>query len=175
MSRSSIIGVRAGCSLLLMLSASTLLTAVNLLREKQKKIQMHGRIVASVTATKQTTNGRNHRDYLFKVENGGGASSIVRLSYRFMHRAGDLPVSFLDPAFVHSFKAVRDPGCDEKLEVLATRYVFDEHGFQFLRTEPALHFVQEEDTQLSADTVLACYITTPQDYKGSKAPKQGGR
>jgi hypothetical protein len=159
---------RGCCLLLLMVSASTLVSALDLLHEKQKKVTLQGRIIASGSAAQPTTVGRSHRDYLFKIENGEGASRIVRLSYRFMYQDGDLPASFLDSAYVHSFRGVHDPSCDQRFEVLATAYLFDEHGFQFLRSEPALHFVPGIDVQLPAETVLACYVVTPQDYRGSK-------
>jgi hypothetical protein len=164
--------IRGGCLSVLIVSTS-LLPGVNLLRQKPKAVKLRGRIVASVQPPQRTTVGRNYHDYLFEIGTPDGKQNIVRLSYRFMLRDGDLPPSFFDPATVHTFKALRDTSCDQNIAELATAYRFDPSGFRFLRTEFVLHFLDgTESPQIAPDTVLPCYVTRPEDYVGSKAPKQ---
>jgi hypothetical protein len=164
--------IRGGCLFLLMISTSVL-PGVNLLHQKPKTVRLRGRIIASVQPPQRTTVGRNYHDYLFEIETANCKPSIVRLSYRFMLRDGDLPASFYDPAVVHTFRALRDTSCDEPLDDLATSYRFDSTGFTFLHADSVLHFVSSaERPQIPADAVLPCYVTRPEDYVGSKAPRQ---
>jgi 5-deoxy-D-glucuronate isomerase len=57
--------------------------------------------------------------------------------------------------------------------VLSTAYIFDEHGFTLTGTRPALQFVAGSPApQIAADKVLACYVTTPEDYVSSRVPRE---
>jgi hypothetical protein len=147
--------------------------AADLLHRPPKRIRVSGSIIASGLSPRQTTEGRNRHTYLLQLATSEGEPQIVKLSYRFMHRDSDLPPAFFDPAVVHTFKAVRDPECDERFDVLSTAYVFDERGFTLTGTRPALQFVTGSPApQIAADKVLACYITTPEDYVSSRLLKE---
>lgn len=166
-------GVRVCVLAMMLVWAAALSQGVNLLQQRPKRIKLSGRIIASGVPPQLSTIGRNHHTYLFSIASTDGEPQIVKLSYRFLHRDGDLPPSFFDPALQHTFKAIRDPSCDERFETLSTAYVFDDSGFKLRGVRPAIQFLTPGAAPvIPGDKLLACYTTTPNDYVSSTAPKK---
>jgi hypothetical protein len=78
-----------------------------------------------------------------------------------------LPASFLDYGSVHTFKAVRDESCDETWHSFSTKTQVGPHD-TLVMSESVIFTSSVERPDISADTVLPCYVTQMRGYKGSR-------
>jgi len=78
----------------------------------------------------------------------------VKLVYRFLSYDHGLPAAFMDYNYVHKFRAVRQPECDESAATVV--YIRD---FEYARGTTGV--------AIPSTIVLPCYIVTPGDYQGS--------
>jgi len=113
-------------------------------------------LIAREKSLSLTTFGRNTDSYISESRLKHGQSELIRLSFRFLHQESRIPDSFLDYAAIHEFRALRDPSCDGSLQSLLHR----SSSWKYAENAPQI--------DATAETILPCYVVTPEDYKGSK-------
>jgi hypothetical protein len=119
-----------------------------------------GKFVAQITGPPVTGFGLNHESYLFEMFSPTG-SQFVTLSDTFLIYQPHLPVWSLDYSKVYKIKAVRDEKCDDTLENISRRSVFDKHGM-FLETIYSLTYAHDfPPTALPWKNPLPCYVVSP--------------
>ncbi len=141
------------------------------LNPKPRRITVSGRIVAKVPTETFTTVGLNYQSLLFEIQNRKTGPELVKLSYRFLIREPQLPSSFLDYSLVHKFRMTRDEGCDESWSDVSSRYIFDDAGKLGAKLEDVVYARNAPALQLQAQSILPCYVVTPEDYRSSKRVK----
>jgi hypothetical protein len=119
-----------------------------------------GKFVAQITGPPVTGFGLNHESYLFEIFSPTG-SQFVTLSDTFLIYQPHLPIWSLDYSKVYKIKAVRDEKCDDTLENISRRSVFDKHGL-FLETIYSLTYAHDfPPTALPWKNPLPCYVVSP--------------
>jgi hypothetical protein len=119
-----------------------------------------GKFVARVSGPPVTGFGLNHEYYVFEMFSPTG-SQFVTLSNTFLIYQPHLPVWGLDYSKLYKLTAVRDDKCDDTLENISRRSVFDKRG-QFLETKYSLTYAQNfPSTTLPWKSPLPCYVVAP--------------
>ncbi len=119
-----------------------------------------GKFVARVSGPPVTGFGLNHEYYVFEMFSATG-SQFVTLSNTFLIYQPHLPVWGLDYSKLYKLTAVRDDKCDDTLENISRRSVFDKQG-QFLETKYSLTYAQNfPPTTLPWKNPLPCYVVYP--------------
>jgi hypothetical protein len=119
-----------------------------------------GKFVAQIAGPPVTGFGLNHESYLFEMFWPTG-SQFVALSDTFLIYQPHLPIWSLDYSKVYKIKAVRDEKCDDTLENISRRSVFDKHGL-FVETIYSLTYAHYfPPTPLPWKNPLPCYVVSP--------------
>ena len=138
------------------------------LRDSVKKQSVSVRLVGRASSLPVTTFGANYQSFVaaFETKNKDGVS-LVKLVYRFLSYDRGLPAVFMDYNYVHRFRAVRQPDCDE----IAGTVLYSRHA-SAVGEMPDREFTFEyakgaTGTTIPSTIVLPCYVVTPADYQGS--------
>jgi hypothetical protein len=119
-----------------------------------------GKFVARIDGPRLTGFGLNHEFYVFEMFSPTG-SQFVTLLDTFLIYQPHLPVWALDYSKLYKLTAVRDNKCDNTLENISRRSVFDSHG-QFVETKNALTYAQNfPSLALPWKDPLPCYVVSP--------------
>jgi len=119
-----------------------------------------GKFVARVDGPRLTGFGMNQELYIFEMSSPTG-SQFVTLSDTFLIYQPHLPVWALDYSKLYQLTAVRDNKCDDTLENISRRAVFDSRG-QFVETRSALTYARNFPTLvLPWNGSLPCYVVSP--------------
>jgi hypothetical protein len=119
-----------------------------------------GKFVARIDGPRLTGFGVNHELYVFEMYSPTG-SQFVTLSDTFLIYQPHLPVWALDYSKLYKLTAVRDSKCDDTLENISRRSLFDSHG-QFIETKNALTYAKNSPVLvLPWNSSLPCYVVTP--------------
>jgi hypothetical protein len=138
------------------------------LRDSIKKQSVSVRLVGRASSLPVTTFGANYQSFVaaFETRNKNDVS-LVKLVYRFLSYDQGLPAVFMDYSYVHRFRAVRQPDCDE----VAGTVLYSRHA-SAVGEMPDREFTFEyaksaTETTIPSTIVLPCYVVTPADYQGS--------
>ena len=143
--------------------------AGSLLRPRMKRSTLSGRIVAKVPVERLSTVGPNYVSYVFELaaHDKKAQPKVIKVSYRFDLGQPQLPTSFFDYSLVHKFSMTRDDDCDESLQNMSAKYVFDHDG-NFQGKQEALEYAKNAPAlQLDEPSTLSCYVVTPGDYRST--------
>jgi hypothetical protein len=137
-------------------------TAVDSVASSAKKLGtvITGKFVARVDGPLLTGFGENYESYIFQMDSPAG-TQFVRLSDTFLIYQPHLPVWALDYSKVYKLTALRDEKCDDTLENISRRYIFDSHG-QFLEMKAGLTYAQNLPIlALPWQGAVLCYVMSP--------------
>jgi hypothetical protein len=127
---------------------------------KQLGTVLTGKFVARVDGPPLTGFGMNRESYVFEMFSPTG-SQFVTLSNTFLIYQPHLPVFGLDYSKLYKLTAVRDVTCDETLENISRRSVFDRYG-HFVEMKYSLSYAQNfPSTTLPEKNPLPCYVVAP--------------
>ena len=119
-----------------------------------------GKFVARVDGPPLTGFGMNRESYVFEMFSPTG-SQFVTLSNTFLIYQPHLPVWGLDYSKLYKLTAVRDVTCDDTLENISRRSIFDRYG-HFVETKYSLTYAQNfPSTTLPGSSPLPCYVVVP--------------
>jgi hypothetical protein len=119
-----------------------------------------GKFVARVDGPRLTGFGVNHELYVFEMQSSNG-SQFVTLSDTFMIYQPHVPIWALDYSKVYKLTAIRDSKCDDTLENISRRSIFDSHG-RFIETKNSVTYAQNSPVLvLPWTSSLPCYVVTP--------------
>jgi hypothetical protein len=119
-----------------------------------------GKFVARVDGPPLTGFGVNHELYVFEIDSPTG-SQFVTLSDTFMIYQPHVPIWDLDYSKLYKLTAVRDSKCDDTLENISRRSIFDSHG-RFIETKNALTYAKNSPViVLPWTSSLPCYVVSP--------------
>jgi hypothetical protein len=119
-----------------------------------------GKFVARVEGPRVTGFGMNRNIYIFEMYSPTG-SQFVALSDIFLIYQPHLPLGALDYTKLYKLAAVRNDKCDDTLENISRRSVFDSHG-HFVETKNELTYAQNSPPPtLPWKTALPCYVVSP--------------
>jgi hypothetical protein len=153
---------RAWVSAVMLLLTIYATTAIDSTASSAKKLGtvLTGKFVARVDGPRLTGFGMNRELYVFEIYSPSG-SQFVTLSDTFLIYQPHLPVWALDYSKVYKLTAVRDNKCDDTLENISRRSVFDSRG-QFVETRTALTYAQNFPILvLPWNSSLPCYVVAP--------------
>jgi len=119
-----------------------------------------GKFVAQVDGPRVTGFGSNRQAYIFEMDSAGG-SQFVTLYYNFFIYQPQLQRQALDYSKPYKLTAVRDDKCDDTLENISRRFVFDSHG-HFVEARFALSYATNlPSLTLPWKNPLPCYVLSP--------------
>jgi hypothetical protein len=119
-----------------------------------------GKFVARVDGPRLSGFGLNHELYVFEIDSATG-SQFVTLFDTFLIYQPHVPIWALDYSKVYQLAAVRDNKCDDTLENLARRSIFDSHG-QFIETRNSVTYAKNSPVLvLPWASSLPCYVVSP--------------
>ncbi len=137
------------------------------LRDSVKKQSISVRLVGRASSLPVTTFGANYQSFVAALAVRNNDPLLVKLVYRFLSYDKSLPAAFMNYNYLHRFRAVRQPDCDEVADsVLYSRHASPagemlDRDFTFEYAKGATA------TTIPATIVLPCYVVTPADYLGS--------
>ena len=118
-----------------------------------------GKFVARIDGPRLTGFGLNHELYVFEIDSATG-SQFVTLFDTFLIYQPHVPIWALDYSKVYQLAAVRDNKCDDTLENLARRSIFDSHG-QFIETKNSVTYAKNFPILvLPWTSSLPCYVVS---------------
>jgi hypothetical protein len=127
---------------------------------KNLGVVLTGKFVARVEGPRVTGFGMNRDIYIFEMYSPTG-SQFVALSDTFLIYQPHLPLGALDYTKLYKLAAVRNDKCDDTLENISRRSVFDSHG-HFVETKNELTYAQNSPpSTLPGKTALPCYVVSP--------------
>jgi hypothetical protein len=119
-----------------------------------------GKFVARIDGPRLTGFGVNHEQYVFEMLSPTG-SQFVTLSDTFMIYQPHVPIWALDYSKVYKLTALRDSKCDDTLENISRRSIFDSHG-RFIETKNSVTYAQNSPVLvLPWTSSLPCYVVSP--------------
>jgi hypothetical protein len=119
-----------------------------------------GKFVAKVDGPPLTGFGLNHEWYVFEMYSPVG-SQFVTLSDTFLIYQPHLPDGALDYSKLYKITAVKNDKCEDTLEDVSRRFLFDSHG-QFVEMKYALSYAKNlPSLTLPWKTPLQCYVVSP--------------
>jgi hypothetical protein len=139
------------------------------LKETSRKQSIAVRFIGRTAPMPRSTFGANHDSYIALLQGAKNKDNwpFVKLVYRFLDYDHSLPALFMDYEFVHRFRAVRQPDCDEPTDTMLYSKHLSSFG-QVLDTEFSFAFAKNaSEIVIPSESILPCYIVTPSDYKGS--------
>jgi hypothetical protein len=152
--------VRIPLAIFLLLICVTTATNSPANSTKQLETELTGKFVAQVDGPPLTGFGANHQSYVFEMYSPVG-SQLVRLSYTFFIYEPQLPVAALDYSKLYKLAAIKNDTCQDTLEHISKRFVFDSHG-QFVEMKYALTYAKNfPSLTLSWTNPLPCYVLSP--------------
>ena len=152
--------VRTPVAIFLLLFCATTATNSSANSTKQLETELTGKFVAQVDGPPLTGFGSNHQSYVFEMYSPVG-SQLVRLSYTFFIYEPQLPAAALDYSKLYKLTAIKNDACQDTLEKISKRFVFDSHG-QFVEMKYALTYAKNfPSLTLSWTNPLPCYVLSP--------------
>lgn len=144
------------------------------LRSRPKSATLSGRIVAKVPLERLSTSGANYESYLFLLDpqQKNAQPELVKVSYRFSLGEPQLPKAIFDYSLVHRFRMTRDEECDQPLGEMAAKFVFDKDGNFQGKQEALVYAKNAPPVEADEHATLACYVTSPRDYKSTSKPEK---
>jgi len=141
---------------LLMTCASTTVNAAKK-SPKQLGVLLTGKFVAQADGPPVTGFGLNQQSYIFETVSPFG-SQFVTLSETFFIYEPHLTARVLDYSKLYKLKAVRNQKCDETIEEISRRFIFDSRG-QFVEMRLALTYGRNlPSLALPWQSPLPCYV-----------------
>jgi hypothetical protein len=138
------------------------------LHDSTKKQSVSVRLVGRTPPLPVTTFGANYQSFVATLQTNKDYATQVKLVYRFLSYDQGLPTAFMDYNYVHKFRAVRQPDCDES----AATILYSRHSSptgETLKSNLSFEYARSATGVAIAPTaVLPCYVVTPGDYQGSK-------
>jgi len=151
---------RVPVALFLLLTCAAMPTDSSASSAKQLAMELTGNFVARVDGPPLTGFGANHQSYVFEMYSPTG-SQFVRLSYAFFLYEPQVPDTALDYSKLYKLTAVKDDTCQDTLENISRRFVFDSKG-QFVEVKHGLTYAKNLPTPtLPWKNPLPCYILSP--------------
>lgn len=139
------------------------------LRPTVKKQSISVRLIGRASSLPLTSFGANYESYVGTLQTKANGLALVKLVYRFMNYQPRFPGSLADHDLVHSFRATRQPDCDERAEsIIYSRQV----GPAGQTSEPTFSFVYAKNASgisIPPSAVLPCYVVSADDYKGTRS------
>jgi hypothetical protein len=127
---------------------------------KQPQPTLSGRFVAQVDGPPITGFGLNQQTYIFQQFSPFG-TQFVTVSDTFLIYQPSLPNVGLDYSKFYQLTAVRSEKCDDTLENISRRFVFDSHG-RFVEMKYALTYAKNYPSlTLPWQSPLPCYVVSP--------------
>jgi hypothetical protein len=127
---------------------------------KQPPPTLSGRFVAQVDGPPITGFGMNQQTYIFQQFSPFG-TQFVTVSDTFLIYQPSLPNVGLDYSKFYQLTAVRSEKCDDTLENISRRFVFDSHG-RFVEMKYALTYANNYPSlTLPWQSPLPCYVVSP--------------
>ncbi len=127
---------------------------------KQPPPSLTGRFVAQVDGPPVTGFGLNQQTYIFQQFSPFG-TQFVTVSNTFLIYQPHLPNVGLDYSKFYNLTAVRDEKCDDTLENISRRFIFDSHG-RFVDMKYALTYAKNfPSLTLPWQNALPCYVVSP--------------
>jgi hypothetical protein len=127
---------------------------------KQPPPTLSGRFVAQVDGPPITGFGLNQQTYIFQQFSPFG-TQFVTVSDTFLIYQPSLPNVGLDYSKFYQLTAVRSEKCDDTLENISRRFVFDSHG-RFVEMKYALTYAKNYPSlTLPWQSPLPCYVVSP--------------
>lgn len=127
---------------------------------KQPPPALTGRFVAQVDGPSVTGFGWNQQTYIFQQFSPFG-TQFVAVSDTFLIYQPHLPSVGLDYSKFYKLTAARNEKCDDTLENISRRFIFDSHG-RFVEMKYALTYTKNfPSLTLPWQTPLPCYVVSP--------------
>jgi hypothetical protein len=136
-------------------------------RSTVNKQVIHFRFVAREYSLPRTSFGRGTESYVAELQLSNGAPSFVLIHYRPLQYEPSVPQSFLDYFAVHTFRAVRDIGCDATIDTISFSHMTDAWGHPVGRAPTLVYLRNAPQLPVSLAGMIPCYIVTPSDYRGT--------
>jgi hypothetical protein len=156
----------SGAVLLLLLSASHA-QRMEKLHDSIKKQSVSVRLVGRTPPLPVTTFGANYQSFVATLQADKDFAPQVKLVYRFLSYDQGPPAAFMDYNYVHKFRAVRQPDCDES----AAAILYSRHSSptgETLNSNLSFEYARgATGVAIPPTAVLPCYVVTPGDYQGS--------
>jgi hypothetical protein len=137
------------------------------LEDSIKKQSVSVRLVGRTPPLPVTTFGANYQSFVATLQDDKNFAPQVKLVYRFLSYDRGLPAAFMDYNYVHKFRAVRQPDCDES----AATVLYSRHPSptgEMSNSNLSFEYARgAKGVPISSTTVLPCYVVAPGDYKGS--------
>jgi hypothetical protein len=141
---------------------------------KKQPPPLIGQFVARVDGPRLTDFGFNQQFYVFELVPPGSESQFVLVLDKFLIYQSHVPYRVLDDSKLYQLAATRDQGCDNTLENLSSRFVFDSYGV-FLGMKNALSYANNlAAPALPWKTSLPCYVVTP-PHPGASVVREANR
>jgi hypothetical protein len=126
---------------------------------KQLGTVLTGKFVARADGPPVTGFGLNQQSYIFEMFSPPG-SQFVALSDTFFIYQPQLSERVLDYSKLYKIRAVRNQKCDETLEDISRRFIFDSHG-RFVEMRFALTYAKNfPSLTLPWQSPLPCYVVS---------------
>jgi hypothetical protein len=118
-----------------------------------------GKFIAQVDGPPLTGFGVNQQSYVFEMSSPAGAQ-LVTIRDNFLIYEPHLPDRKLDYSKLYKITVIRDQKCDETLENISRRFVFDSHG-GFVEMKYALTYAKNlPSLTLPWKSPLPCYLVS---------------
>jgi hypothetical protein len=159
---------RVAMALVLVVAACVEQSDAVKLKESFRKRSVSVRLVGRAAPLPTSTFGANYDSYVAVLQAGNITDvPFVKLVYRFMDYDRSLPRLFMDYEFVHRFRALRQPDCDEPAEAMLYSLHLTRFG-ELLGSDFSFEYAKNAtEIVIPATTILPCYVVAPTDYKGS--------
>ena len=159
------LNTKAAVLLLIAFTALTASKAETLRNPKPRNINF--RIVAIAEPVGRSSFSPNRDALLVSMIDETNRSVPAKVVFQYMGYEDPLPTGLLDYDLVHTFKAVRDPSCDETWHSFSTKTLVGPHDTLVISTS-VRYTTTGTLPELSANDVLPCYVTQMRGYKGSR-------
>jgi hypothetical protein len=159
------LNTKAAVLLLIAVTALTASKAETFRSPKPRSISF--RIVAIAEPVGRSSFSPNRDALLVSVIDEANRAVRAKVVFQYMGYEDPLPTGLLDYDLVHTFKAVRDPSCDETWHSFSTKTLIGPHDTLVISTS-VRYTTTGAVPELSANDVLPCYVTQMRGYKGSR-------
>ena len=126
---------------------------------EQPSTGLAGKFVAQIDGPPLTGFGLNQQSFVFEMF-AFGEWQFVTVSNTFLLYESHVPRRVLDYSKLYEISAVRNEECDDTLENISRRFVFDAHG-NFVEMKYALMYAKNlPSLTLPWKNTLPCYVVT---------------
>jgi hypothetical protein len=154
-------------ALFLLLGSVELGHAVKL-KDSFKKQSLSVRLVGRAAQLPVSSFGANYESYVAVVQTRkNNDPSFVKLVYRFLDYDKGLSLLFMDYGFVHRFRAVRQPDCDESADAMLYKRQVLPSGDVLSREFSFEYAKNVTGAAIPQSAALPCYVVAPGDYRDS--------